>query len=251
MRSENENTAASGAPSHSGIRVAVLIPCYNEETAIATVVSDFRAALPGAAIYVYDNNSTDGTIAAARRAGAIVRRETRQGKGNVVRRMFSEIDADIYVMVDGDNTYDASSAPMLIETLVRECLSHASEFRPMWQAVLTMLDSDEEVALEPVGRELQTIFERALQVLRSMQAVCRQYQQGGWTIPSARELDRELADLQAFSAGLFKNWPWENEPYKACDPNALAQARAELDRGEYVDLEDLIRDLQSQDPASE
>lgn len=138
-----------------------------------------------------------------------------------------------------------------IETLVRECLNHAREFRPMWQAVLAMLDSDEVVPLEPVGRELQTIFERGLQVLRSMQAVCRQYQHGGLTIPSARELNRELADLQAFSAGLFKNWPWENVPYKACDPIAVAQARAELDRGEYVDLEDLIRDLQSQDPASE
>jgi len=98
--------------------VAVLIPCYNEETAIGKVVGDFRQALPQATIYVYDNNSRDRTAEVARAAGAIVRTETLQGKGNVVRRMFADIEADIYVLVDGDATYDAASAPKMIKVLV-------------------------------------------------------------------------------------------------------------------------------------
>jgi len=120
-------------------RVAVLVPCFNEEAAIAQVVGDFRAALPQATVYVYDNNSTDGTMEAARAAGAIVRRETHQGKGNVVRRMFSDIDADIYVLVDGDATYHAPSAPAMIAMLLEDRLDmvvaarvHADEaaYRP-------------------------------------------------------------------------------------------------------------------------
>jgi len=107
-------------------RIAVLVPCYNEEAAIATVVHDFRASLPAAAIYVYDNNSKDETVARAREAGAVVRTETRQGKGNVVRRMFADIEADVYVLVDGDDTYDASAAPALIAKLVADGLDIVS-----------------------------------------------------------------------------------------------------------------------------
>ena len=103
-------------------QVAVLVPCYNEEHAIAKVVADFRAAMPDAAIYVYDNNSTDGTVEAARAAGAVVRRETYQGKGHVVRRMFNDVEADVYVLVDGDATYDAPSAPAMVGKLVEERL---------------------------------------------------------------------------------------------------------------------------------
>jgi len=102
--------------------VAVLVPCFNEERAIAKVVADFRAALPGATVYVYDNNSKDDTIAAAEAAGAVVRRETRQGKGHVVRRMFNDVEADIYVLVDGDATYDAPSAPKMIDKLLADRL---------------------------------------------------------------------------------------------------------------------------------
>jgi glycosyltransferase involved in cell wall biosynthesis len=98
-------------------RVAVLVPCFNEEAAVAAVVVDFRNNLPSAEIYVYDNNSSDRTKAVAAEAGAEVRSERRQGKGHVVRRMFADIDADIYVLVDGDATYDAASAPRMIETL--------------------------------------------------------------------------------------------------------------------------------------
>jgi len=102
--------------------IAVLLPCYNEEAAIAQTVAGFRAALPNAAIYVYDNNSCDDTVAVARAAGAIVRRERIQGKGAVVRRMFADVDADVYVMADGDATYDAASAPRLIAALLNEQL---------------------------------------------------------------------------------------------------------------------------------
>lgn len=101
-------------------RVAVLIPCYNEEATIAKVVRDFRAALPFAEIFVYDNNSKDRTRDVAAEAGAVVRMETRQGKGNVVRRMFADIDADVYVLADGDDTYDAAAAPRLVQALVEE-----------------------------------------------------------------------------------------------------------------------------------
>jgi glycosyltransferase involved in cell wall biosynthesis len=101
-------------------RIAVIIPCYNEEAAIAQTVADFRAALPMATIYVYDNNSQDQTIARAKEAGAVVRSEPRQGKGNVVRRMFADIDADVYVLTDGDDTYDASVAPRLVQKLLDE-----------------------------------------------------------------------------------------------------------------------------------
>lgn len=102
--------------------VAVLVPCYNEEPTIAEVVRGFREALPEARICVYDNNSSDGTIEQARAAGAEVYSETRQGKGSVVRRMFADIDADVYLMVDGDATYDAPSAPRLVEALLEDRL---------------------------------------------------------------------------------------------------------------------------------
>ena len=100
------------------MRVAVLIPCHNEEVAIGRVVAGFRAALPDAVVFVYDNNSTDGTIAAARAAGAVVRSETLQGKGNVVRRMFADVEADAYVLVDGDDTYDPAAAPAMLQLLL-------------------------------------------------------------------------------------------------------------------------------------
>jgi hypothetical protein len=111
------------------LRVAVLVPCFNEQAAIASVLADFRAALPDAQIYVYDNNSTDGTAEVAREAGAEVRYERRQGKGHVVRRMFADIDADIYVLVDGDATYDAASAPRMIAALLDEHLDMVVGFR--------------------------------------------------------------------------------------------------------------------------
>jgi glycosyltransferase involved in cell wall biosynthesis len=102
--------------------IAVLIPCYNEGRTVAKVVRDFQAALPDALIYVYDNGSQDDTVQQATGAGAIVRREARQGKGNVIRRMFADIDSDVYVLVDGDDTYEAASVPLMIRTLVQNQL---------------------------------------------------------------------------------------------------------------------------------
>jgi glycosyltransferase involved in cell wall biosynthesis len=111
------------------LRVAVLVPCFNEEAAVATVVADFRDSLPTAKIFVYDNNSSDRTAEVARAAGAEVRSERRQGKGHVVRRMFSDVDADIYVLVDGDATYDARSAPRMIDRLMSDHLDMVVGFR--------------------------------------------------------------------------------------------------------------------------
>ena len=100
-------------------KIAVLIPCYNEARTIGKVITDFRKALPEAVIYVYDNNSTDDTVAVATAAGAVVRYEYQQGKGNVVRRMFREVDAECYVMTDGDDTYPAEFAPKMVEKVLQ------------------------------------------------------------------------------------------------------------------------------------
>jgi len=116
------SATADSSPRFAGCKIAVLVPCYNEEVAVAKVVRDFRAALPEATVFVYDNNSTDNTAAAARAAGAEVYRETRQGKGFVVRRMFTDVEADIYVLVDGDATYDAPSVRKMIARLIDERL---------------------------------------------------------------------------------------------------------------------------------
>ncbi|MBV9995939.1 MAG: glycosyltransferase [Caulobacteraceae bacterium] len=119
--------------------MAVLVPCFNEATTIAKVVRDFTAALPEAKIYVYDNNSTDETSTVAGESGALVRRATLPGKGNVVRRMFADVQADVYLLVDGDDTYDASAAPGLVRKLLEEGLdmvsaarvsSHPAAYRP-------------------------------------------------------------------------------------------------------------------------
>jgi len=106
----------------SSPRIAVLLPCYNEEAAIGRTVAGFRAALPGATVYVYDNNSRDRTREAAAEAGAIVRSERQQGKGHVVRRMFADIDADVYIMADGDLTYDPNAAPQMVDLLLADQL---------------------------------------------------------------------------------------------------------------------------------
>lgn len=118
-------TGLSRVPPTSAIsrfRTAVLVPCYNEAATIASVVHAFRQALPQATVYVFDNNSSDGTAQCAKQAGAVVRTVSDQGKGNVVRRMFADIEADAYLLVDGDGTYDATAAPLLLETLVTQGL---------------------------------------------------------------------------------------------------------------------------------
>jgi glycosyltransferase involved in cell wall biosynthesis len=160
-------------------RVAVLVPCYNEEHAIAKVVADFRASVPDAAIYVYDNNSTDHTIEAARQAGAVVRRETYQGKGHVVRRMFNDVEADVYVLVDGDATYDAPSAPAMIAKLFDEHLD---------MVVATRVDGEEA-------------------------AYRRGHRTGNWLLTGfvARMFGRSFTDIlsgyRAFSRRFVKSFP--------------------------------------------
>lgn len=122
MIESKDRTAGTVASVTADADVAVIVPCYNEADSVASVVRGFRQALPGARIYVYDNASTDDTAVLAADAGAVVRTETRRGKGHVVRRMFADVDADIYVLVDGDATYDPSRAPAMVERLRRESL---------------------------------------------------------------------------------------------------------------------------------
>ncbi len=111
------------------VRIAVLVPCYNEEITMSKVIANFRAALPHANISVHDNNSTDRSIERAQEVGAIVRRERLQGKGNVIKRMFADVEADAYVLVDGDDTYDAASAPGLIACLLDQQLDMVNAAR--------------------------------------------------------------------------------------------------------------------------
>lgn len=112
-----ESSSKTASDPRGDIQIAVIVPCRNEAAAINSVVSDFRAALPGATVFVYDNNSDDDTARIATAAGAVVRSELLPGKGNVVRRMFADIDADVYILVDGDDTYDAASAGKMVEQL--------------------------------------------------------------------------------------------------------------------------------------
>ena len=116
MNTDTEASSVLGGSKYAS--VAVLVPCYNEAQTVAKVVDDFRRVLPGATVYVYDNNSSDGTAEIAARAGAVVRKECRQGKGNVVRQMLRDIDSEYYIMVDGDDTYPAEAAPDLLSPLM-------------------------------------------------------------------------------------------------------------------------------------
>ncbi|MBW8271501.1 glycosyltransferase family 2 protein [Caldovatus aquaticus] len=120
---------APAAPGGASPRIAVLIPCFNEEAAIGRVVAGFRAALPGARIYVYDNNSRDRTREVAAAAGAVVREEALQGKGHVIRRMFADVEADVYVLVDGDDTYDPAAAPEMVRLLLERRLDMVTGVR--------------------------------------------------------------------------------------------------------------------------
>ncbi len=160
------------------LRVAVLVPCYNEEAAVATVVADFRKALPAAEIFVYDNNSKDRTAEVARAAGARVRSERRQGKGHVVRRMFADIDADIYVLVDGDATYDAPSAPRMIDALISDHLDMVVGSR------------------RPIGRRLPA------------RPPCRQLDADQFPVRSFRRAFKDiLSGYRVFSRRFVKSFP--------------------------------------------
>ena len=187
----SSNDLVTERTAQSLLEVAVLVPCYNEERAIANVVAGFRAALPDARVYVYDNNSTDGTVAAAKDAGAVVRRETHQGKGYVVRRMFNDIEADIYVLVDGDATYDAPSARAMIDKLLADRLD---------MVVATRIDRD-EAAYRPghrFGNRLLTgfvahIFGRAFtDILSGYRVFSRRFVKSFPILSGGFEIETEL-----------------------------------------------------------
>jgi glycosyltransferase involved in cell wall biosynthesis len=182
------------------LRIAVLIPCYNEAVTVAGVVNDFRAALPRAAIHVYDNNSTDGTADIARVTGAIVRQEPRQGKGNVVRRMFADVEADVYVLVDGDGTYDASAAAALVDKLVTENLD----------MLVAAREADAKDAYRPghrTGNRLITgtiamLFGRAFgDILSGYRVFSRRYVKSFPALSSGFETETELT-IHALQLGM-------------------------------------------------
>ncbi|WP_029149320.1 glycosyltransferase [Microbacterium indicum] len=138
--------------------IAAIVPCYNEEVAVGQVIADLRAAVPEMAIYVYDNNSSDRTAAVAAAAGAIVRREERKGKGNVVRRAFADIDADIYVMIDGDDTYDAAALPEMIRTLQDGPYDHVLGVRTQPEGVESAYRSGHELGNKGFNLLVGSVF---------------------------------------------------------------------------------------------
>ncbi len=166
-------------PEGQRLEVAVLVPCYNEEATAGTVVGDFRKALPRATIYVYDNGSTDSTSAAARAAGAVVMKEPLRGKGNVVRRMFADIEADIYILVDGDDTYDATAAPELLRRLLSEQLDMVNAARR----------SDEKAAYRPGHRFGNAFFTKTVSAI------------------FGRRFDDILSGYRVFSRRFVKSFP--------------------------------------------
>ena len=173
------------------IRVAVLIPCYNEEATVAKVVGDFRTALPLATVYVYDNASNDMTSSVARAAGAVVVHEPQRGKGNVVRRMFADVDADIYLLVDGDDTYDASAAPLLIDRLLNDQLDMVNGARV----------SDQQTAYRPGHRFGNALFtylvsgifgRRFKDILSGYRILSRRFVKSFPALASGFEIETEL-----------------------------------------------------------
>jgi len=186
---ESPQEPASGAL--ADLQIAVLVPCRNEAASISSVVHDFRAALPGATVFVYDNNSDDDTAKIARVAGAVVRSELLPGKGNVVRRMFADIDADIYILVDGDDTYDAASVGKLIERLESGILD-------MVNAVRVPVDGDSYRAGHKFGNYILTrivslIFgSRSSDLLSGYRVFSRRFVKSFPALTSGFEIETEL-----------------------------------------------------------
>ena len=157
-------------------RIAVLVPCLNEEAAIGRVVADMKAALPMATVYVYDNGSTDRTIDRAREAGAVVRVEPRKGKGNVVRRMFADIGADVYVMLDGDGTYDAAAAPAMITMLQEQNLDLVTGNRVDDQSSQNTYRSGHRLGNALFTKSVKTIFQSSCEdVLSGYRVMSRRF----------------------------------------------------------------------------
>ena len=172
--------------------IAVLIPCLNEEPAVEAVVRDFHRALPSATIYVYDNGSTDRTREVARDAGAIVRIEPQRGKGNVVRRMLADVDADLYVIVDGDGTYDAATAPEMIERLVENNLDMVVATRT--DAPGETFRKGHKAANEGFATLIQTLFgHRLIDLFSGYRVLTRRFVKSFPGYSSGFEVETELA----------------------------------------------------------
>ena len=180
----------SVSPPDAG-RVAVLVPCLDEEAAVASVVQGMRAALPDATVYVYDNGSTDGTIERALAAGAVVRREPLRGKGNVVRRMFADVDADIYVLVDGDGTYDASAAPALVKRLLDDQLDVVNAVRVTDQA--NAYRSGHRLGNTLISGAVANVFgKRCRDILSGYRVFSRRFVKSFPALASGFEIETEL-----------------------------------------------------------
>lgn len=180
--------------------IAVLIPCYNEAATIQQVVTDFRAALPAATIYVYDNNSTDGTAALARAAGAIVRAEPRQGKGHVVRRMLADVRAQYYIMVDGDATYHAPSAQLMLDLLVEHQLDLVNGRRMTHE--LTAFRPGHRFGNQLFSRLIAGLFRRDIgDVLSGYKVMSRRFVKSFPVCSGGFEIETELA-VHALTLGV-------------------------------------------------
>ena len=172
-------------------RIAVLIPCRNEELTIANVIAGFRASLPRSLIFVYDNNSNDRTAEIARKSGAIVRRELREGKGYVIRRMFSDVDADIYIIVDGDGTYDAPSAPLMIARLIEDQLDMVAAVRVAEGA--TAYRAGHQLGNRALTTFVATVFGHALgDMLTGYRAFTRRFVKSFPVLSSGFEIETKL-----------------------------------------------------------
>ncbi|HET7680882.1 MAG TPA: glycosyltransferase family 2 protein, partial [Xanthobacteraceae bacterium] len=181
-------------------RIAVLVPCYNEEKSIAKVIADFRAALPQAPVYVYDNNSTDGTVEVAAQAGAVVRRESHQGKGHVVRRMFTDVEADIYVLVDGDATYDAASVRGMIGRLLEDRLDMVVAARV--DRAYTAYRPGHRTGNRLMTRFVALVFGRAFSdILSGYRVFSRRYVKSFPVLSGGFEIETELT-VHALELGL-------------------------------------------------
>ncbi len=214
------------------LTIAVLIPCYNEAAAIEATINGFKAALPPAQIYVYDNNSQDETAEKARLAGAIVRREERQGKGHVVRRMFADIEADIYILVDGDNTYDASAAPALVQKIKEGPYDFVNVAR-------VMLEEKEWRAGHAFGNRLLTglvafIFGRASQdMLSGYKAFSRRFVKSFPALSGGFEIETEL---MVHTLQMHIPFAEINAPYRARMEGSFSKLRTFADGWRILNL---------------
>ncbi len=185
------NTALSTLPFRREPTVAVIIPCYNEAAVIAKVVRDFRSVLPKASIFVYDNASSDTTRLEALSAGAIVRCESQKGKGNVVRRMFADVEADVFLMIDGDDTYDASMAPRLIDALLADSLDMVNAARVPTSTNVYRKGHKFGNAL--LSKVVATVFgDRITDMLSGYRAFSRRFVKSFPAVSSGFEIETEL-----------------------------------------------------------